>query len=137
MLGLILGAAKMFLGSWQQRKKMAEDRYMAELKAGLHDPNKLRGLKWASFVQFSAPIWMLWFAPERASEFLQHLNMFPQWYIQVYLIINGGIWGMAVGSDVFTMIVRNYKRSSQIGGQYDPDPVDVDDTMAKISNPEH
>lgn len=113
--------------NYHERQQMAEARYVEELKAGIHDPEKLRWLKWASFLQFSAPLWVAWFYPEKVAEFLRNLDMFPDWYVQIYLTMNATIWGVAVGSDLVTKVIKNYKRANQVGGQYDPDANEVYD----------
>lgn len=113
MISALLAIGKMWLSHHQENKKAEAEQYRAEVAAGLHDPNKLRGLKWATFLQFSAPIWLGFYDPDLLARVLASLNTLPQWYVEAYLMIVGGVWASAVGKDVLESVFKTYRRSKK------------------------
>ncbi len=107
LLGKAIGA---FFENRREKAKAEQQQYLAELKAGLHDPNKLRPLKWASFTLFTAPMIGMYFWPDNVTLFMENLDALPDWYLQQYLLITGSIWGVAVGKDILEGIIRAVKK---------------------------
>ena len=106
--------AKTLIGAvsknWQEKREAEHTQYIAELKAGLHDPNKLRALKWATFLQFSAPIYLGFYDPSLLDTLMASLTKVPQWYVEAYLMIVGGVWAGAVGKDIVEGLMKSYRR---------------------------
>lgn len=112
LIGPILKAT---LGAWlngrKERAQAEHQQYLKELEMGLHDPNKLRALKWATFLQFSAPVWLGLYDPALLDKVLAALGALPDWYVEAYLMIVGGIWAGAVGKDIIEALIKSYRRS--------------------------
>lgn len=111
MIAILATLGKLFLETYSKRKAAEHNQYIAELKAGKHNPNALRGLKWATFIQFSAPIWLGFYDVALLDKLLESLDSMPQWYIEAYLMIVGGVWASAVGVDVVTAVIKAYRKS--------------------------
>ena len=107
---LIGQGLKAFFANRRKKAEAENAQYLAELKAGLHDPNKLRPLKWASFTLFTFPMVGMYFWPENVTLFMENLDALPDWYLQQYLLITGSIWGVAVGKDILEGIIRSVKK---------------------------
>jgi len=62
--------------------------------AALQDKDKW--LRRISFTMFSFPMVMAWVDPERANEYFEiGLASVPEWFLQMYMGMVGGIWGLA------------------------------------------
>ena len=111
---LLIQGVKAFFKNRQARKKEKVDiehkQYLAEVQAGLHDPNKLRFLKWASFTGFTAPMVCMFFWPDEVTVFMVNLDSMPEWYIKGYLLITGSIWGGTVAKDVMEGVIRSVRK---------------------------
>lgn len=113
-ISLIKTGVTAWMGHRAEVKAGERKKYLAELEAGIHDPEKLRVLKWASFIQFSAPIWLTAFWPGDVQAFLENLNKFPSWYIEIYIGMNGAIWGAAMSKDVIVSTIKAWRKSVKI-----------------------
>ena len=54
-----------------------------------------RGLKWFSFSMFSLPIIITVMSPEHGGAIFKNLELVPEWFIKTWVVINGGVWGIA------------------------------------------
>ena len=107
---LIGQGLKAFFANRRKKAEAEQEQYLAELKAGLHDPNKLRPLKWASFTLFTSPLVAMYFWPENVTLFMQNLDAMPDWYIEAYIFITGSIWGATVAKDILEGIFRSVRK---------------------------
>ncbi len=103
-------AISAFFAHRREKAQAEQQQYLAELKAGLHDPNKLRPLKWTSFTLFTSPLVAMWFWPEDVTLFVTNLNALPDWYIEAYILITGSIWGGTVAKDILEGVIRSVKK---------------------------
>ena len=113
MIAILKGLAILFMEMRTKKAQAEHNQYVEELKAGKHNPNALRWLKWATFIQFSAPIWLGFYDVALLDKLLESLDSMPQWYIEAYLMIVGGVWASAVGVDVITAVMKAYRKNAK------------------------
>lgn len=78
--------------------------------ANLSDKDKW--LRRISFGMFSAPfIWALFDAPAVQEYFTVALSAMPEWYIQLYAAMVGGVWGFAALKNSVPAIVGGIKKA--------------------------
>lgn len=116
MIGALISGGIGLVRDWFQNKReqvkadheitLAEKQNRARLlrdeQSNNHDwemanlADKDRFMRRASFVLFSLPfLWAMFDAPAVKEYFDTALEAMPQWYVQLYLVIIGGVWGVA------------------------------------------
>lgn len=60
--------------------------------ANLADKDK--GLRYISYSMISLPILITVLAPERGQAIFNNLELVPDWWVQIFIAINGGVWGI-------------------------------------------
>lgn len=60
--------------------------------ANLNDKDK--GLRYVSYSMFALPIMVTVIWPERGNLIFENLALVPDWWVQTFVAINGGVWGI-------------------------------------------
>lgn len=106
-VGKLLGAAVGMVGDWLgSKREMAAAKQTAKI-AYLRTEQGFRhawnvesirasgkGMRWASFVLWSAPFVWAFIDPQNAQDaFSGALGAMPDWYIKGFLLVTAGVWG--------------------------------------------
>ena len=70
---------------------------------------KDRFLQWFSFSMLTGPILITMIKPERGAEIFTNLESVPEWWVQIWVAVNGAIWGISSLKTVGPQIVQNIK----------------------------
>ena len=105
LLGPVIGGVKDYVMSEQEIKKAEKEnraRLLRDKQSNNHDwemanlTDKDKWLRRISFSMFSAPfVWALFDPLAVEAYFTLALSAMPEWYIQMYGAMVGGVWGIS------------------------------------------
>ncbi len=80
--------------------------------ANLQDKDKF--LRWFSFVMFSSPFWIAIVSPEQVRDYFEvAINSVPVWWQQMFIAINGGVWGISSLKNVVPALIQGIKKAAK------------------------
>jgi hypothetical protein len=71
--------------------------------------DKDRFLRWFSYTMFTAPIVITVLAPEYGRRIFENLEYVPEWMVQVFVAMNGAVWGLSSLKNVVPTFVGQLK----------------------------
>lgn len=77
--------------------------------ASLQDKDKF--LRVFSYFMFTSPILITIISPEHGGQIFTNLEIVPNWLVQSWIAINGGVWGIASLKNVVPEFAHNLKRA--------------------------
>lgn len=77
--------------------------------ASLQDKDKF--LRVFSYFMFTSPILITVISPEHGGQIFTNLEIVPNWLVQSWIAINGGVWGIASLKNVVPEFAHNLKRA--------------------------
>lgn len=77
--------------------------------ASLQDKDKF--LRVFSYFMFTSPILITVISPEHGGQIFTNLKIVPNWLVQSWIAINGGVWGIASLKNVVPEFAHNLKRA--------------------------
>lgn len=111
MIGTVISLVKEGFGYYKDTRKAKHEMKMAGIKnrqrlledeqTNNHEwemkalETSSRGLKWMSFILFSAPIVITVVSPVQGGEIWKNLQLVPEGFLQIYYGITGAVWGLA------------------------------------------
>jgi hypothetical protein len=108
MLGLVESFFSLGKSWLANRKSKADNEHtqeIAEIKAGVRDND--RWLRRGSFILFAWPMIWAYFDPQGVKTYFEiTLNALPDWYIQMFLLIVGGIWSISSIKNILHGIIK-------------------------------
>ena len=75
--------------------------------AQLQDKDKF--LRWFSYSMFTAPILVTVISPEHGKQIFENLEHAPSWLVEVFIALNGAVWGLSSLKNVVPSIVGQIK----------------------------
>ena len=76
--------------------------------AQLEDKDKV--LRWFSYTMFTAPIVITVVSPEWGKQIFQNLEYAPSWVVEVWIAMNGAVWGLSSLKNVVPSFVGSIKK---------------------------
>ena len=108
-LAFLPGLATKWLQSREKRKDQEHEQEIEEIKQGLRDNDRL--LRRGSFVLLSIPFIWAHFDAEGVKTYFSVLQeAMPQWYVEAYMVILFGIWGISTGKNVVVGIIKAFRK---------------------------
>lgn len=105
----VIGLVTAWLQGRGARKQQEHEQELAEIKAGNRDNDRV--LRRGSFFLLSFPFVWGYFDPEGITAyFLVIKESMPGWYVEVYITVLFGIWGISTGKNVLLGVIRAWKR---------------------------
>lgn len=93
------------------RLAAAKDQANADWEmAQLEDKDKV--LRWFSYTMFTAPIVITVVSPEWGKQIFQNLEYAPSWVVEVWIAMNGAVWGLSSLKNVVPSVVGQLKRGN-------------------------
>jgi hypothetical protein len=89
----------------QSEKDYNHDWEMANLQ------DKDKGLRYLSYIMFTAPILIAVVSPENGKQIFANLEAVPSWLVQTWVALNGGVWGIASLKNVVPQFVGAFKKN--------------------------
>jgi|GEM_PF-6192509 len=103
------GLATKWLQGREKRKDQEHEQEIEEIKAGLRDNDRL--LRRGSFILLSIPFIWGYHDPEGVRAYFQVIQeAMPQWYVEAYMVILFGIWGISTGKNVVVGIIKAFRK---------------------------
>ena len=101
--------ATRWLQGRQKRKDQEHEQEIEEIRAGLRDNDRL--LRRGSFVLLSIPFIWGYFDPEGVRAYFTVIQeAMPTWYVEAYMVILFGIWGISTGKNVIVGIIKAFRK---------------------------
>lgn len=75
--------------------------------ANLEDKDKI--LRWGSYTMFTAPIIITVISPEWGKQIFINLEYAPSWVVEVWIAMNGAVWGLSSLKNVVPSVVGQLK----------------------------
>ena len=98
-----------------ERVRVIEDDSLAEHEANsewemaqLQDKDKI--LRWFSYTMFTAPIVITVISPEWGKQIFQNLEYAPSWVVEVWIAMNGAVWGLSSLKNVVPSVVGSIRK---------------------------
>ena len=76
--------------------------------AQLQDKDKI--LRWFSYTMFTAPIIITVISPEWGKQIFQNLEYAPSWVVEVWIAMNGAVWGLSSLKNVVPSVVGSIRK---------------------------
>ena len=76
--------------------------------AQLQDKDKI--LRWFSYTMFTAPIVITVISPEWGKQIFQNLEYAPSWVVEVWIAMNGAVWGLSSLKNVVPSVVGSIRK---------------------------
>ncbi len=76
--------------------------------AQLQDKDKI--LRWFSYTMFTAPIIITIIMPEWGKQIFQNLEYAPSWVVEVWIAMNGAVWGLSSLKNVVPSVVGSIRK---------------------------
>jgi len=93
------------------RLAAAKDQANADWEmAQLEDKDKI--LRWFSYTMFTAPIVITVVSPEWGKQIFQNLEYAPSWVVEVWIAMNGAVWGLSSLKNVVPSVVGQLKKGN-------------------------
>ena len=93
------------------RLAAAKDQSNADWEmAQLEDKDKI--LRWFSYTMFTAPIVRTVVSPEWGKQIFQNLEYAPSWVVEVWIAMNGAVWGLSSLKNVVPSVVGQLKKGN-------------------------
>jgi len=93
------------------RLAAAKDQANADWEmAQLEDKDKI--LRWFSYTMFTAPIVITVVSPEWGKQIFQNLEYAPSWVVEVWIAMNGAVWGLSSLKNVVPSVVGQFKKGN-------------------------
>jgi len=93
------------------RLAAAKDQSNADWEmAQLEDKDKI--LRWFSYTMFTAPIVITVVSPEWGKQIFQNLEYAPSWVVEVWIAMNGAVWGLSSLKNVVPSVVGQLKKGN-------------------------
>ena len=97
---------KLDLAVIENKARLAQSKHDANSDwemAQLQDKDKF--LRWFSYTLFTAPIVITVLAPEYGRRIFENLEYVPEWMVQVFIAMNGAVWGLSSLKNVAPSVV--------------------------------
>lgn len=126
VLGSLFGIVKDGIASWRETKKAKHDMSLAEIenKARLLRDKEANNHEWemasltdkdkwvrrTSFIIFCAPFIVAIFAPDHVKTYFDTaISAIPAWFRDVFVSINGAIWGLSALKNPLSQVISAWK----------------------------
>lgn len=105
---------KLDLAVIENKARLAQSKHDANSDwemAQLQDKDKF--LRWFSYTMFTAPIVITVIAPEYGRRIFENLEYVPEWMVQVFIAMNGAVWGLSSLKNVAPSVVAPSEEKSE------------------------
>ena len=76
--------------------------------AQLQDKDKI--LRWFSYTMFTTPVIITVISPEWGKQIFQNLEYAPSWVVEVWIAMNGAVWGLSSLKNVVPSVVGSIRK---------------------------
>jgi hypothetical protein len=105
----LLDLGKAWLGNRKAKADNEHKQEIKEIEAGVRDND--RWLRRGSFILFAWPMIWAYFDPQGVKTYFEiTLNALPDWYIQMFLLIVGGIWSISSIKNILPGIIKAVRK---------------------------
>lgn len=103
---------EMLMADLENRARLLRDRETFNHEwemASLTDKDKW--LRRVSFLMFAMPFFVAIFSPDYVKHYFEHaLSSLPDWYIKIWIGINGSVWGISQLKNYIPQMISNVRK---------------------------